>query len=115
VATGVAAMIGLAAPAYGDPAGDDASFLAALKDAGITYSNADKAVASGKTVCTEMDNGTTAPDVVKQLTDANPGFSVQNAERFVGIAASIYCPQHIAGGSGAAGSSGDGGTSGAGG
>jgi hypothetical protein len=96
VAPGVAAMIGLAAPAYADPAGDDASFLAALKDAGITYTNADKAVASGKAVCAEMDKGTTAPDVVKQLTEANPGFTVPNAERFVGIAASIYCPQHIA-------------------
>lgn len=97
-------MIGLAVPAHADPAGDDASFLAALKNAGITYNNADKAVASGRTVCTEMDKGTTAPDVVKQLTEANPGFTVQNAERFVGIAASIYCPQHIAGSSGGGGS-----------
>ncbi|MDI3314484.1 MAG: DUF732 domain-containing protein [Mycobacterium sp.] len=74
-----------------------------LKDAGITYSNATKVVAAGKAVCMEMDNGTSAPDVVKQLTEANPGFMVHNAERFVGIAASVYCPQHIATSSGGGG------------
>ena len=106
VVPGVAAMIGLAVPAHADPAGDVASFLAALKSAGITYSNAAKAFAAGKAVCTEMDNGTTAPDVVKQLTASNPGFTVEKAERFTGIAASVYCPQHLAGSSGGGGSSG---------
>ncbi|MBS4730048.1 DUF732 domain-containing protein [Mycobacterium sp. SM1] len=89
VALGVAALIGLAVPVRADPAGDDARFLAALNDAGITYTNADKAVAAGKAVCMKMDDGTAAPDVVKQLTEANPGFMVQKAEKFGSSDASV--------------------------
>ena len=40
---GVSAMIGFSAPAYADPrrpSGDDAGFLAALRQAGIDYANA---------------------------------------------------------------------------
>lgn len=88
-------MIGLAVPAHADPADDDATFLAALKNAGINYSNADRAVAAGKSVCDQLANGTKAPDLVKQLTDVNPGFTENGAVKFAGIAATVYCPQQL--------------------
>jgi hypothetical protein len=99
VVPGVAAMIGLAVQAHADPADEDATFLAALKNAGIPYRNADKAVAVGRAFCEHMDHDQTAPDVVNQLTVANPGISLENATTFAGIAVSVYCPQHLAGGS----------------
>ena len=57
---GVSAMIGLAAPAYADPApvdGDDPGFLAALQQVGINYSSPAQAITSGKAVCTCLNNG----------------------------------------------------------
>ncbi|HYB37294.1 MAG TPA: DUF732 domain-containing protein [Mycobacterium sp.] len=103
VVPAVAAMIGLAVPAHADSADDDANFLAALKNAGISYSNADRAVAAGKTVCDQLGNGAKATDLVKQLTDVNPGFTANGAVKFAGIAASVYCPQQLVGSGGGGG------------
>ena len=62
-----AAVIGLAMPAHADPSGDDAAFLAALKQAGITYQDPDRAVAVGKQVCGLADKGMTGAEIVKNL------------------------------------------------
>jgi len=47
---GVSTMIGLAAPAFGDPDGgfDDAGFLATVRDAGINYTSSDQAIEFAK-------------------------------------------------------------------
>lgn len=53
-------MIWLAAPAHAHPdegGGDDVGFLAALQNAGITYSNPDQAIGSAKAVCWCLDGG----------------------------------------------------------
>ncbi len=97
----VPAAISLAGPAHADPSGDDADFLAALKQAGITYLDGDRAVAAGKGICDQLDHGQSAPDVVKSLTDANPGFPPNGAARFVAIAAAAYCPNYLGDGSSA--------------
>jgi Protein of unknown function (DUF732) len=52
-----AAVVGLAVLAHADLSGDDAAFLAALKQAGITYQDPDRAVAVGKQVCSLFDKG----------------------------------------------------------
>lgn len=101
----VPAAVSLAVPAHADPSGNDADFLAALKQAGITFLNGDQAVAAGKGICDQLDHGQSAPDVVKNLTDANPGFPPNGAARFTAIAAAAYCPKYL----------GDGGNAGAGG
>lgn len=88
-------MIGLAVAAHADPQGDDSTFLSTLRQAGITYQDPDKAVAAGKSVCDLMSSGKPAPDVVAQLRNANPGFSSDAANKFMGIAANIYCPQQL--------------------
>ncbi|WP_246216799.1 DUF732 domain-containing protein [Mycobacterium botniense] len=92
---GLVAVAGLAVPAHADPAEDDANFLAMLKNAGITYNNAGRAVTAGRTVCQLINSGTAPADVVTQLTNANPGFKTENALTFTGIAARVYCPGRL--------------------
>ncbi|HEY1841294.1 MAG TPA: DUF732 domain-containing protein [Mycobacterium sp.] len=91
-----AALLGLAAPVHADP-DPDASFLAALDNAGITYKSRPDAVAIGRRACQLMDQGHSEPDVVKSMTQQNAGFTTGDATKFTQIAESIYCPQHIGG------------------
>ncbi len=99
VLASLAAIIGLAVPAQADPdstnPGLDASFLAALDKAGITYTSRDSAVNAAKTACQMMDQGQPEIDVVKRVTDQNPGFTISGAAKFTAIAASAYCPNHL--------------------
>jgi Protein of unknown function (DUF732) len=91
---GVAALIGLAAPAYADP-GDDA-FLAALTKAGISYKNPDKAIKAGQKVCDLASSGTSQLDIVRDIRDLNPAFTMATAAKFAQAAASVYCPNLLA-------------------
>ncbi len=99
VLAGFAAVIGVAAPAGADPgssgSGPDASFLAALDSAGITYRNRAAAVAVGKEACQLMDQGDPEPDVVKEVSASNPDFAPSAATNFTVIAASAYCRGHL--------------------
>jgi|SRR6516165_1415647 hypothetical protein len=96
---GVAAMIGFATPAYADPPpapeGDDAGFLAALHQVGISYASPDVAVASGKAVCTCLNNGESGLELVHDVKTHNPGFDMENASNFAMIAAKFYCPHQL--------------------
>ena len=94
---GISTMIGLAAPAYGDPdeGFDDAGFLATVHDAGITYSSSDRAIASAKRVCGSMGNGKSGPELVRDLQNKNPGLTTDHATLFVAISAKYYCPQQL--------------------
>lgn len=97
-ALGISAVIGFAAPAYADPPppdGDDASFLAALRTAGIGYSNPDAAVASGRAVCSCLNNGESGLELVHDVKAHNPGFDMENASNFAMIAAKYYCPHQL--------------------
>lgn len=98
----VPVAVSLAVPVHADPSGDDADFLTGLKQAGITYTNGDRAVAAGKGICDQMDHGQSATDVVKNLTDANGGFTPNGAAKFTVIAVSAYCPKHLGNDSGEA-------------
>ena len=94
-----AAAICVATPAGADPGGSgsgpDASFLAALDTAGITYQSRAAAVAIGKEACQLMDQGDPEPDVVKEVSASNPGFTPSAATDFTVIAASAYCRGHL--------------------
>jgi Protein of unknown function (DUF732) len=95
---GIVAMIGLAAPAYADPdAGgpDDAGFLAALRHAGITYSDPAQAISAGQTVCTCLDRGESGLQLVHDVKSRNPGFDMEAASQFAVISAKYYCPHHL--------------------
>ncbi len=91
---GFAAVLGMATPAQADP-GPDASFLAALNKAGITYQDPNLAIAVGKQACELMDQGNPQAGVIKSVSSSNPGFTPDGAAQFTMIAASAYCPQHM--------------------
>ena len=99
----VGAALGLAVPAHAEPDGKDADFIATLNKAGITYRSPDQAVAAGKEVCALMNDGESGADVVKKVTEVNPGFAVTSATQFAAIAASAYCPQFVTGSGGEGG------------
>jgi hypothetical protein len=95
---GVSAVIGLAAPAYADPEpapADDAGFLAALQQAGITYSGPASVIASAQAVCTCLDNGESGLELVHDVKTHNPGFTMDAASQFALISAKYYCPHHL--------------------
>ena len=98
---GVSAMVGLAAPAYGDddpptaPAGDDAGFLAALHQAGISYATPAQVITSGRAVCTCLINGESGLELVHDVKTHNPGFDMENASNFAMISAKFYCPEQL--------------------
>lgn len=95
---GVSAVIGLAAPAYADPEpapADDAGFLAALQQAGITYSSPASVITSAQAVCTCLDNGESGLELVHDVKTHNPGFTMDAASQFALISAKYYCPHHL--------------------
>ena len=91
---GFAAVLGVATPAQADPgnSGPDASFLAALNKAGITYQDPTVAIAVGKKACELMDRGNPEVDVIKSVSSSNSGFTVDGAAQFTMIAASATAP-----------------------
>jgi hypothetical protein len=91
----VAALIGLAAPAYADPNDDD--FLAQLRAAGLTYQDPAKAIAVAKDVCELVDKGTPDTEIVNNLQLRNPGFTGNGAAEFTTLAAGEYCPKYLTG------------------
>jgi hypothetical protein len=97
---GVSVMVGLAAPAYGDPIpdpldGDDAGFLAALHQVGISYGDPAQVITSGKAVCTCLNNGESGLELVHDVKTHNPGMDMENASNFAMIAAKFYCPHQL--------------------
>jgi hypothetical protein len=99
VLAGLAAVIGVAPPAGADPGGNnsgpDASFLAALDNAGISYKSGNVVVSVGRAACAMIDQGHPEAEVIKDVSDSNPGFTPSGATDFTNIAVNTYCPQHI--------------------
>jgi hypothetical protein len=97
-AAGVAAILGMAAPANADPG--DAVFLSSLDQIGIQYPNPNEAVASGKAVCEYLAGGHTQNQTARGVKNANPDLSLTKASQFVAIARLSYCNQTGTGGGG---------------
>lgn len=89
--TGLAVMIGLAAPAHAGP-NEDQALLVSLQAAGIKYKDTASVITTGKAVCDMAAAGKSGVEVVEMLQSANPGLSQENAARFTAIAAGVYCP-----------------------
>ncbi len=94
---GASVMIGFAGPAYGSPDDgfDDTGFLATVRDAGLSYNNASRAISFAKTVCGSMGNGKSGPELVRELQNDNPALTADHAALFVAISTKYYCPQLI--------------------
>jgi hypothetical protein len=91
---GIAAALGLAAPAHADP-DLDARFLDALTKAGLTVLSGPGAVKDGKAACGMMEQGQPELDVIVHVSKQNPGLDATKAAKFTAIAASAYCPQYL--------------------
>ncbi|KKC02935.1 DUF732 domain-containing protein [Mycobacterium nebraskense] len=96
VLAGIAAVIGLAAPAYAD-IDNDQDFLKDLRDAGITYQDGGNAITIGKSVCELLDDGQSSAEVVTQLRNQNPAFQGASAAKFTYLASAHYCPKYVTG------------------
>jgi len=96
---GVAAVIGFAAPAYAapppEPDGDDAGFVAALHQAGFSFSSEASAVQAGRAVCSCLNNGESGLELVHDVKVHNPGMDMEMASNFALISAKFYCPHHL--------------------
>ncbi|MBY0441083.1 MAG: DUF732 domain-containing protein [Mycobacteriaceae bacterium] len=73
----------------------DDGFLNALNNAGITYRSAPQAVAAGQAVCGLMESGMSGIDVLNEVKNSNPGFTLDSAAKFAAIAAHEYCSHHL--------------------
>lgn len=86
-------MIGLAAAAHADPADD--AFLAALTNAGISYHDPEHAIKAGQKVCDLANSGTSQLDIIRDIRDLNPSFTMTSAAKFAKAAAMAYCPERL--------------------
>lgn len=93
VLVGAVVSIGVAVPAHADS--DDDAFLAALNQAGISYSSPDKAIKAGQKVCDLASSGTSQLDIIRDIRDLNPSFTMASAAKFAKAAASAYCPDRL--------------------
>ena len=91
---GLAALIGMAAPAHADS--NDDQFLSLLEASGITFQSPDRVIATGRLVCKLADQGKQMQDVVNIIQSSNPGLHGDNAARFTAIAVDSYCPNRLA-------------------
>jgi Protein of unknown function (DUF732) len=71
----------------------DSKYLQALNGRGIAFANPDVAIYNGKTVCQNIGQGMTVPQVVAAFQASSPAFSA-NADHFVAISVRAYCPQN---------------------
>jgi hypothetical protein len=90
---GAIVSVGLAAPAHADPSDD--AFLAALSQAGISYHDPDHAIKAGQKVCDLANSGTSQLDIIRDIRDLNPAFTMTSAAKFAKAAAMAYCPERL--------------------
>jgi hypothetical protein len=90
------ALLGVAAeaaPAARADADTSSTFLSALTSRGITFGSRQAAIAAGREVCDELDQGKQASDVANTvMTQSN--LDGYHAGFFVGASIAAMCPRH---------------------
>jgi Protein of unknown function (DUF732) len=90
------ALLGVAAeaaPAARADADTSTTFLSALTSRGITFGSRQAAIAAGREVCDELDQGKQASDVADTvMTQSN--LDGYHAGFFVGASIAAMCPRH---------------------
>jgi len=89
---GTSAALGGARLAWVADNDPDITFLTAVDQAGIEYTDAQEAVAVGRQVCDYLHAGHPAHAAARALKISNRSLSVKNAARFVTFAQTAYCP-----------------------
>ena len=81
------------APSARADADTSSSFLSALTSRGITFGSRQAAIAAGREVCDELDQGKQASDVANTvMTQSN--LDGYHAGFFVGVSVAAFCPRH---------------------
>ena len=81
------------APTARADADTSSSFLSALTSRGITFGSRQAAIAAGREVCDELDQGKQASDVANTvMTQSN--LDAYHAGFFVGASIAAMCPRH---------------------
>lgn len=100
VSAGLAAILACAPFAHADPDDDNsASFLATIHQAGIAYKDPGRAVKAAQAVCGLASAGTSEPEILKDIRELNPGFTLDAAAKFTEAAAQSFCPEQLGDGS----------------
>jgi hypothetical protein len=79
----------------------DNQYVQTLNDHGISFANPEAAVYNGKTVCDDIRQGMTVPQIVAAFRASNPALA-GDADTYVTISVHAYCPQNgnlVSGGS----------------
>jgi hypothetical protein len=71
----------------------DNQYVQALNDHGISFTNPEAAVYNGKTVCDDLRQGMTVPQIVAAFRASNPALA-SDADTYVTISVHAYCPQN---------------------
>jgi hypothetical protein len=71
----------------------DNQYVQALHDHGISFANPGAAVYNGKTVCDDIRQGITVPEIVAAFRTSNPALA-GDADTYVAISVHAYCPQN---------------------
>jgi hypothetical protein len=87
------AALGLAATASATSSADNA-FLAQLQADGITPPTPARAVSDAHGVCTALQQGQSADQVISAVAQST-GLTKKGAKTFAVDAASAYCPQYV--------------------
>ncbi|CAM4228211.1 hypothetical protein MB901379_03596 [Mycobacterium basiliense] len=91
------ASLGLAALGFAATAGassTDDAFLAQIQADGITPPSASRAISDAHAVCSALDQGHSAKEVINAVAKST-GLSAQGAKTFAVDAASAYCPEYV--------------------
>ncbi|MGO9252807.1 MAG: DUF732 domain-containing protein [Mycobacterium sp.] len=92
-AKGSAGPPAAAPPSIASTPEQDKEYVQALNDRGISFANPEAAIYNGKTVCDDIRQGMTVPQIVDAFRVSNPPLGV-DAEAYVAISVRAYCPQN---------------------
>jgi Protein of unknown function (DUF732) len=91
LAVAVPGALGAAPTARAD-ATDDA-FIAALKARGISHESDQAAIAAGRLVCHQLDEGKSQEEIATDVMNSS-GLDGEHAGYFVAVAERAYCPRY---------------------
>lgn len=94
VAAALSGVVGQLTPAAYADADNSSNFLGALTARGITYTSGPAAIAAGREVCSELDEGKQASDVANDAM-AQTKLDAYHAGFFVGASIAAMCPRHM--------------------
>jgi Protein of unknown function (DUF732) len=93
VAVALLGVVAETAPTAHADADNSSNFLGALTSRGITFASGQAAIAAGREVCDELDQGKQASDVANEvMTQSN--LDGYHAGFFVGVSIAAICPRH---------------------